>query len=187
MTFKNFILIFLAVFALGLVFFFIDLSAWKQKVQNSQSDDVNQHKLDILNDLEHAPIVDLSSVKKNEKLTEIQTHPKCNAFDCFDIYRCGTNAKKILVHIPKPKRFIDSQSNNVEVAPFTRDFVEILEAIADTEFYTADPSKACVTIPAINVLSEGDLSDAQLASEALQLSSSAWKESEGQNHLLFSF
>ena len=39
----------------------------------------------------------------------------------------------------------------------TKDFVDILEAISESEFYTEDPSEACIFIPPFNILNEAHL------------------------------
>ena len=60
------------------------------------------------------------------------------------------------MHIPDPVNFIATQkgyaaaeSETVEVAPWTREFVDILEAIQKSEFYTPEPDEACVFVPPV--------------------------------------
>ena len=77
---------------------------------------------------------------------------KCTHFNCFDIYRCGVHHQKLLVHVPDPKEFLDSVGN--PVSPMTQDFVEVLEAIAASEYYTENPEDACVFIPVIDLLNQ---------------------------------
>ena len=90
-------------------------------------------------------------VKKNDQ----KDYKKCTHFGCFDIYRCGNNRQKLLVHVPEPKQFLDQSGN--PVAPVTQDFVSILEAVAESDFYTEDINEACVYIPAIDLLNQRSL------------------------------
>merc|ERR1719499_279690 len=70
-----------------------------------------------------------------------------------------------------------------EISPYTKDFVDILEAITQSGFYTEDPEKACIFVPPFNLLNEETL-DPILASKALE-KFSHWNH--GVNNLLFSF
>lgn len=92
--------------------------------------------------------------ESNHQLSRTSEHDlhKCTHFNCFDIYRCGVQHQKLLVHVPDPKEFLDSEGN--VVAPLTQDFVTILEAIAGSEYYTEDPEEACVFIPALDLLNQ---------------------------------
>ena len=49
-------------------------------------------------------------------------------------------------------------------SPYTKDFVDILEAITQSGFYTEDPEKACIFVPPFNLLNEQNL-DPILASK----------------------
>ena len=58
--------------------------------------------------------------------------------------------KKFLLIIsgsPQPK----------EVSIFTKDYVDILEAITESGFYTEDPEEACIFVPPFNLLNEAIL------------------------------
>ena len=89
------------------------------------------------------------------KTKHLKNYKKCTHFDCFDIYRCGNHQQKLLVHVPEPKEFLDQ--NNNPIAPFTQDFVSILEAVAQSDYYTEDRNEACVFIPAIDLLNQRSL------------------------------
>jgi len=83
----------------------------------------------------------------------------CHFYNCFNIYRCIDHSggqQKIHVHIPEPKKIL---IGSTELFPVTWEFVEIIEAVASSEFYTSDPNKACVFIPAIDVLNEFQIHD----------------------------
>ena len=112
-----------------------------------------------------------------------KTEKDCLFHSCFDVYKCGGSQNKILVHISKPKRIFTAFSEQKEVSPFTKDFVDILEAITKSEFYTDDPKKACIFVPPLNLLSE-EILDPISSSKALKKMSN-WNN--GINNLLFSF
>ena len=40
---------------------------------------------------------------------------------------------------------------------FTKDYVDILEAITESGFYTEDPEEACIFVPPFNLLNEAIL------------------------------
>ena len=82
-------------------------------------------------------------------------YEKCTHFNCFDIYQCGVHHQKLLVHVPEPKQFVDNYGT--PVAPYTQDFVSILEAIAASDYYTENFDEACVFIPPIDLLNQRNL------------------------------
>lgn len=172
MGFRAFLLAFLLIFVSGFLLFF-----WQDVFGKNQNQPV-----DIIRQLIDAPFttLDQSSVVS-------ETRQDCHHFNCFDVYRCGSHHKKVLVHIPDPVRLLDPQSQS-EISPFTRQFVDILESVVDSGYYTSDPTQACVFVPAFSVLSS-ESSDSQVIGRALKQSSQYWTQvgDEGQNHLLFSF
>ena len=89
------------------------------------------------------------------KSNHYKQYKKCTHFDCFDIYRCGNHQQKLLVHVPEPNEFLDQSGK--PIAPFTQDFVSILEAIAESDYYTEDSDEACVFVPALDLLNQRSL------------------------------
>ena len=65
----------------------------------------------------------------------------------------------------------------------TKDFVEVLEAIAESDFYTEDPSEACIFVPPFNLLNEADLDSIASAKSLAKMPH--WQK--GVNNLIFSF
>ena len=75
-----------------------------------------------------------------------------------------------------------AESEADEVAPWTKEFVEILEAVQQSEYYTSEAEEACVIIPPADVLNEDALGDAEAAGMALS-SYPGWNG--GENNLVF--
>jgi glucuronyl/N-acetylglucosaminyl transferase EXT2 len=185
MSLKTFLVFFLFIFFCGLVIFF------KETIFDKFSSNfVDRNPEQILHQLEHAPDFYLDSVNASSPISETEN---CHFFNCFNIYRCVDHSgkqKKFHVHIPAPKRFLTKpdKNNYEEVSPFTLEFVEILEAISESDYYTNDPKQACIFVPALDLLNEFQLKDPSLASKALEFASPHWKGSNGgENHLLISF
>ena len=59
---------------------------------------------------------------------------------------------------------ISGSAQPKDISPYTKDFVDILEAITQSGFYTEDPEKACIFVPPFNLLNEQNL-DPILASK----------------------
>ena len=118
---------------------------------NLMTDDNNEITR-LLSHIEHPK--ETVYVRESDQISSKATDDfrKCTHFDCFDIYRCGVHHQKLLVNVPNPKEFLDLQGN--PIAPLTQDFVNILEAIAGSDYYTEDYDQACVYIPAIDLLNQ---------------------------------
>lgn len=184
MSLKSFLVVFLFIFSCGLVIFFKEIITDRLKYEISDSGGA-----DILKQLEHAPDFYLDDVNATNVVIDARA---CHFFNCFNIYRCVDHTgkqKKFHVHIPPPQRF-QTKSNKLnfqEVSPLTYEYVEILEAVADSEYYTSDPDQACIFVPVLDLLNEFEQDPSQ-ASKALEFASVHWKDSNwGENHLLFSF
>ena len=169
MALKSFLGLLLATFGLGIIFFFSpDLNRWF-KTPNT-GDQVSR----LLESLMSAPQVFIT-----DSVQEIKTR-KCQYFTCFDVYRCG--GPKLLVHIPQAIQIMIGKIEPKEVSPLTKEFVDMLEAIVQSGFYTENPSEACLFVPAFNLLNEADL-DPVVTSQALSILPE-WNY--GTNNLLFS-
>ncbi|TRY72016.1 hypothetical protein TCAL_09607 [Tigriopus californicus] len=107
------------------------------------------------------------------------TQTTCNHFTCFNVYRCRTHHQQLRVHVSRPEIFIDPQGQ--EVAPWTQEFIQILEAIEASPYYTPEAHEACVFVPAMDFLNENDVQVA--ASGAALAMGSDWDE--GRNNLVF--
>lgn len=126
---------------------------------------------------------------ENSKVVELTTSSpvassrdtRCTYHTCFDIYHCGYNDKtRISVYIYPINQYVDEAGNAVTL-PISKEFYDILEAIADSPFYTNDPEMACLLIPSIDVLNQNYV---RLKEIGQVLASLPWWN-DGSNHLLF--
>lgn len=117
----------------------------------------------------------------------------CTRFNsCFDIFRLDPHQGRMKVYVVPPKGHFRLTSGGREVAPLTRDFVDVLEAILTSRYHTLDPREATLFVPALDLLAvppwpdgEEDLQSAALA-KALEVSAGPhWNG--GANNLLMSF
>ncbi|XP_054017390.1 exostosin-2 isoform X2 [Dryobates pubescens] len=107
--------------------------------------------------------------------------PGCRMHTCFDVYRCGFNPKsKVKVYIYGLKRYVDERGAAVS-GPISREYSQLLAAIADSDFYTEDAGRACLFVPSIDLLNQNSLRIKETAQALAQLS--RWDR--GTNHLLF--
>ncbi len=94
----------------------------------------------LLDKLANAPVATLDPTARADP-----TVSDCHHFSCFDVYRCGSHPKKMAVHVADPVNFIAGAEGR-EVAPWTKEFVEMLEAVEASEYYRQDPESACMFI-----------------------------------------
>ena len=175
MGLRQFLTFFFVFFVLGIGAFFSREIGQFVKVNFGTHRDPN-HVSKLIESLRDAPLLEVQNL-------ETKTKGNCHHYNCFNVYQCGDgNHKKALVHIPKPYRVVSKDSRQIS-PPLTSDFVDILEAIVESEFYTDDPSEACVLFPAFNLMNEEQL-DPPMASKAIA-SLPHWNE--GENNLLLSF
>ncbi|XP_054999663.1 exostosin-2 [Sorex araneus] len=105
----------------------------------------------------------------------------CRMHTCFDVYRCGFNPRhKIKVYIYALRKYVDAAGAPVGHS-LSREYNELLAAIADSDYYTDDIGRACLFVPSIDLLSQGALRVRETAQALAQLS--RWDR--GTNHLLF--
>ena len=170
MGLKSFLGLFLAFFGLGTLIFF------EPALQGYFQGQIEHNKAErLVQALMEAPEIHLNRNGETSK-----TKANCHYYNCFDVYKCGGHLKNILVHISDPQKvFFEGR----ELAPMTKDFVDVLEAIAESDYYTEDPGEACIFVPPLNLMNEAQL-DADSMSRALA-NSPNWNE--GINNLLMSF
>ncbi|KAL1506409.1 hypothetical protein ABEB36_005779 [Hypothenemus hampei] len=134
------------------------------------------HKID-LNLIANLPKVKLKA--NNEETSPTDT--KCTHWDCFNIYRCGhTGHERIAVYVYPLARYVDE--NGASATPqVSKEYYDLINAIVNSKYYTANPEEACLFIPFIDTLNEDQL-NVNLTWRALnQLP--MW--SNGENHLIF--
>lgn len=184
MRLRYFLASFLTLFALGTCLFFKqDLANLIFKDGRLGAEEETDVKISRFFDkLIHAPKTFIGS---KDSISASDTN--CLYYNCFDVYKCGENSHKIQVHISDPQKVLVQNSNpenGQEISILTKDYVDILQAIIESDFYTEDPSKACIFIPPFNLLNEADL-DSIAASKALTKFEN-WNEN-GINNLIISF
>ncbi|CAM9463256.1 unnamed protein product [Lampetra fluviatilis] len=105
----------------------------------------------------------------------------CRMHTCFDVYRCGHNARnKIRVYIYPLVRYVDERDATVAHV-ISREFNDMLAAVSESEFYTDEPNRACLLLPSLDFLSQDRLKVREMAQVLAQLP--GWNR--GTNHLLF--
>ncbi|XP_076078732.1 exostosin-2-like isoform X1 [Mytilus galloprovincialis] len=106
---------------------------------------------------------------------------RCTYHTCFDVYHCGYNDKtRISVYIYPVNEYVD-QAGNAITLPLSKEFYEMLEAIADSPYYTNDPEMACLIVPSVDLLNQNSI---RLREVGQILASLPWWNN-GNNHLLF--
>lgn len=81
----------------------------------------------------------------------------CTFHTCLDVYHCGYNDEPTLrVYIYPFNRYIDENGVSVSL-PISQEYEEILQAVADSHFYTSDPETACIFLPSIDLLNQNKL------------------------------
>ncbi len=111
--------------------------------------------------------------------TADELDPDCTHFSCVDVSRCGFSHDLVLVHVPSRVRHVDEEGS--EVAPLSREFLELLQAVSDSPHHTADPGEACLFLPPVDLLNLAGL-DPRGVGRALA-SSRLWNG--GGNHVAF--
>ena len=106
----------------------------------------------ILDDVNVFPVKSIASDASEASATSTS----CTFFDCFDVYRCGTQGNKLLVYVYPPKTYVDSYGKPI-TEQMSREFYAILKAIVDSRFYTPNPREACIFIPSIDTLNQNRL------------------------------
>lgn len=82
---------------------------------------------------------------------------RCTYHTCFDVYHCGYNDKtRISVYIYPVNEYVD-QAGNAITLPLSKEFYEMLEAIADSPYYINDPEMACLIVPSVDLLNQNSI------------------------------
>lgn len=118
-------------------------------------------------------------VSPNSPLADVRME-SCSYYTCFDVYRCGHRHDQITVYIYPLVNYIDEHGSQLTRQP-SREFMEVLETIHQSKFYTPDSSKACLFIPSLDVLSQDGLN----LNAVSQILNSLPYWNNGTNHLLF--
>ncbi|XP_077366406.1 exostosin-1b [Festucalex cinctus] len=101
----------------------------------------------------------------------LHKNKRCRMETCFDFARCQPH---FAVYVYPPQR-----GDEISAA-----YRKILSAIQESRFYTADPLKACLFVPAVDTLDRDRLS-AQFVQNARTRIRSLPTWNDGRNHLVF--
>uniref|UniRef100_A0A1Z5L165 Exostosin GT47 domain-containing protein n=1 Tax=Ornithodoros moubata TaxID=6938 RepID=A0A1Z5L165_ORNMO len=104
----------------------------------------------------------------------------CTHFTCFDVYKCGHTSSRITVYIYPIARYVDEYGNALVQQP-SREFMELIDEIQQSEFYTSDPTKACLFVPPLDLLNESNIKPKAIS----QILNSLPHWNNGTNHVLF--
>ena len=153
-------------------------------ILRSNSLSTKESKLKVLMDFQNS----IEYMIEDNRWPPTPTNSSCNHFNCFDVYRCGNNENQInsneeliSVYIYPSVNYIDSNNNPI-LNPISKQFRQLLEAIISSPYYTADPSKACIFIPNIDLLNQMNV---KLEDTSRVLSSLPYWGQKGTNHLIF--
>lgn len=134
--------------------------------------------------LQFRETVMLSSSSNSDGPPTSISNPDCNFYNCFSVYRCGRiHQHRLSVYVYPVVRYSnpDRGSELSPLGPVSEEFLQVLDAVLESPYYTADPLSACLFVPAIDTLNQ-DRIDAKLVGQALA-SLPFWNG--GENHLLF--
>ncbi|PVD29021.1 hypothetical protein C0Q70_11618 [Pomacea canaliculata] len=80
----------------------------------------------------------------SQDINSTERKSSCTFHTCVNVYHCGYNDEtKISVYIYPIKEYVDD-SRTPLTSQMSREFAEILQAIAESPFYTKDPETACM-------------------------------------------
>lgn len=90
----------------------------------------------------------------SQDINSTERKSSCTFHTCVNVYHCGYNDEtKISVYIYPIKEYVDD-SRTPLTSQMSREFAEILQAIAESPFYTKDPETACMYVPSIDLLNQ---------------------------------
>ncbi|CAI9717518.1 exostosinexostosin-2-like [Octopus vulgaris] len=105
----------------------------------------------------------------------------CIFHTCMDVYHCGYNDDtKISVYVYPFEKFVDEKGIGIS-QPTSPEFMEIVQTIANSPFYTRSPESACIFVPSIDMLNQNTFRSEEMGQALATLHS--WNN--GTNHLLF--
>ncbi|XP_071791199.1 exostosin-2-like [Asterias amurensis] len=149
------------------------LQFWPHFLIENENGDHNRY---IIPDLASIPVVRVSEKERTPEKGNL----KCHYYNCFDVYRCGYNLNRISVYIYPLKKYVDEHGEPI-TEPISKEFYEMLRTIAESSYYTSDPEKACLFVPAIDLLDQSRIGVERTGQVLAQLP----KWHGGTNHLLF--
>ncbi len=114
-------------------------------------------------DVHHA-----SSRTRREDKTKLYKGRKCRMDTCFDLSRCRNGFK---IYVYPDDNFL------------TPSYKKVLGALRDSQYYTEDPSEACLFVPSIDMLDRDKLSSDMVHDAQTKLDNLPYWNG-GRNHLI---
>lgn len=135
------------VFLVGLVFscavIFVGLELWS--ILSSSDEELSNSPLD--SDFAEIRVQFKAPLPKKRDLN-------CRMHSCFDIFRCTVNENQLIsVYVHSNNRFVDD-GGQVLNKELSQEFYDLISAIVESQYYTADMRKACIVIPLIDILNQ---------------------------------
>lgn len=91
----------------------------------------------------------------------------CTHWDCLNVYRCGQRGRdRLSVYVYPPERYVDGSGSSA-APPISQQYYALLETIIQSEYYTPDPSEACLFVPGIDTLNQ-EMLNLKLTEQVLQ-------------------
>lgn len=120
------------------------------------------------------------------KILPTDIHPlarneQCSFHTCMDVYHCGYNDQtKISVYLYPFKRYVDEKGIGIS-QPISPEFLEMVQTVVKSPFYTPSPEAACIFVPSIDMLNQNNFRVEEMGQALATLD---WWNN-GTNHLLF--
>lgn len=127
------------------------LQFWPHPLDH-KGEDVTPGYINILPGSNNAEIV-----LNNNSAMSNKRDQSCLFHMCFDVYHCGYNDdNRISVYIYPAYKYMDE--NGVPISmPTSTEFMEILQTVMDSIYFTPDPERACVFLPPIDLLNQNNI------------------------------
>lgn len=102
----------------------------------------------------------------------VPTDESCLFHTCTDVYRCGrrNDDNRIAVYIYPTIKGFDEHGVPIMLPP-SKEFIEVLNTIESSVYYTSNPNEACIFVPRVDVLNENML---RIRETGQYLSSLSW-------------
>ena len=83
---------------------------------------------------------------------------RCRFHRCFNISRCVFSTEdRIGVHVGGWYEFHAPQTSSVLSPKVSLEYAELLEAVKGSHYYASDPANACIFIPPLDTLGQGEV------------------------------
>ena len=75
---------------------------------------------------------------------------------CFDINRCALSLREDIlgVYIGGPYEFYGPLSSHPQTPDVSQEYAEVVQAVQNSRYHTADPSAACIIISPLDTLAQ---------------------------------